>query len=668
MADTKQIVTELEKELDKLESRFNNVAGIIKDRILKKLSDIKDDTRNWLNEFEKGKDVGAKVAKKLDDLQKTSNKLFLDRIALEAALSKAQRTNNINLERRIRQHLYANRLAETEINNTQTVLYKLQQANEERKKQNDLLDIAKNKLKETFAPLKQTFTLASIFKLIIDGALRFNKISVDIGKNLGYGASNADRVTRNFVKIAQSADNINVTTKNIGEAFNELVEATGFAYEFSADQLETQIKLTKQVGLQAKDAAQIQRYGVLNSKSSEQTYQSFIKGLVATRNQLKVGINFKAALAEAANVSGQLAANLGFNPERIAKAVVTAKAFGLELEDLKNTTRTLLDFGSSIEKELDAELLTGKQLNLERARAAALSGDQVTLAEEIAKNVGTAADFAKMNVLQQDALAASVGMTSDKLAETLRKREEAIKSGKSLAQVTADETKQALERQNIQEKFNNAILKLQDLIGNLAAGPLGSVLTILTNSLDLISSIGVGLMTWYATSKLIAGSQMLIAWYSQQKLIADRLGVGVGNVVIAQLGRMLGISTAKAVAETTAATALSFGTLLPIILGAGAAIYSLISSFKGPSFAKGGIVTSEINNATIGEAGPEAIIPLNSPKANQMLGSKTDTSVLEGMMQNLITVTKESNNRQNIINMDGKKVGTTLTQNSYKLA
>ena len=44
----------------------------------------------------------------------------------------------------------------------------------------------------------------------------------------------------------------------------------------------------------------------------------FVKGLVAARNQLKVGIDFRAALAEAANLSGQLAANLGFNPERIA--------------------------------------------------------------------------------------------------------------------------------------------------------------------------------------------------------------------------------------------------------------------------------------------------------------------------------------------------------------
>ena len=78
----------------------------------------------------------------------------------------------------------------------------------------------------------------------------------------------------------------------------------------------------------------------------------------------------------------------------------------------------LLNFHSSIEAELTAELFIGKQLNLEKARLAALTGDYKTLMEEINKNVGDFGDFTKLNVLQLDALAKSVGMTSDKLSDT----------------------------------------------------------------------------------------------------------------------------------------------------------------------------------------------------------------------------------------------------------
>ena len=511
----------------------------------------------------------------------------------------------------------------------------------------------------------------SLLTFFLGQALKSNKQVVELGKQLG---KDSYTYRQNLASSARFNSNINITTENLVGAFNELVTASGLAYEYSVDQLATQVKLTKQVGLQADEAAQIQKFGVLNGKTSEETYNSFVKGLVATRNQLKIGINFKATLAEAVKVSGQLAANLGYNPERIAKAVVTAKAFGMTLEQVAKSGESLLNFESSLESELKAELLTGKQLNLERARAAALAGDQIALAEELAKNVGTAANFTKMNVLQQKSLAEAVGMTSDELANTLVKREQALASGKSLAQITEEEAKTALERQAVQEKFNQAILKLQDFFGNLIAGPFGTFLDMLSTSLGLITSIGAGLATWYVTSKLIAGSQLLIAWYSKQKLIADRMGVGVSNVMIGQLGKMLGISTAKAVAETTAATAISFGTLLPIILGAGAAIYGLISSFKGDDvMSEGGYVKRTLLS-------PEGAIKLNDKDtviAGTDLGggdgggsmSSIDITPMVTAINEVKAAVKELMNRPVLIYLDSKQIGTSLVQNaSYKSA
>jgi len=357
-------------------------------------------------------------------------------------------------------------------------------------------------------PVTQLTILLKLANFFVNAALTANAQSVELGKQLGYGASRANKFRENLADIESSTNNLNVTTKNLVEAYGQIVQATGFAYEFSADQLVTQIKLTKQVGLQADEAAQIQRFSILTGKTSEETYRSFVRGLTAARNQLRVGINFKAALAEASKISGQLAANLGNNPEMIAKAVVTAKAFGMTLEQVAAAGDKLLDFSSSIESELKAELLLGKQLNLERARAAALAGDQVTLTEELAKNVGTAAEFTKMNRLQQNALAESVGMTSDQLAETLRKREEALASGKSLVQVQEEEARKALERQNVQDKFNAAIEKLQSLFGNLMAGPLGGFIDLLSGGLNIINKMIPALKVISGIYLVIKGLQM----------------------------------------------------------------------------------------------------------------------------------------------------------------
>ena len=69
---------------------------------------------------------------------------------------------------------------------------------------------ASNKYKEIRGQLEKFFSLATVFKSIIDGALRFSKISTEIGKNLGYGADNANRVASNMVRLAQSSLNVNV--------------------------------------------------------------------------------------------------------------------------------------------------------------------------------------------------------------------------------------------------------------------------------------------------------------------------------------------------------------------------------------------------------------------------------------------------------------------------
>ena len=510
--------------------------------------------------------------------------------------------------------------------------------------------------------LTDPLTLLTFF---LNQALKANKQVVELGKQLG---KDSYTYRENLASAARSSNNINVTTENLVGAFNELAQASGYVYEYSVDQLETQIKLTKQVGLQADEAAQIQKFGVLNNKTSEQTYNLFVKGLVAARNQLKVGINFKATLAEAAKVSGQLAANLGYNPERIAKAVVAAKAFGTTLEQTKTQGEALLDFESSLENELKAELLTGQQLNLERARAAALMGDQVALAEELSNQGMTLEKFSSMNVLAQKSYAQAVGLTADQLSDQLQKQKQAQESGKSLAQITEEEAKSALERQTVQDKFNQAVIKLQDFFGNLVAGPLGGFLDMLTKALPLITSIASVFAGIYAVQKGIVAFESLKLGFqvAQTAAVTSALTAqGAMNLMKGEeLATQIGIAAAWAVANPFKALA-----GLAVAAAAVAGVYALINS--GPKFAAGGIITSEINNATIGEAGPEAIIPLNSPKANDILGGggpSIDLTPMIAAINEVRTAIDRLYSKDTSISMDGKTVGSTLVKGSYKVA
>ena len=68
-------------------------------------------------------------------------------------------------------------------------------------------------------------------------------------------------------------------------------------------------------------------------------------------------------------------------------------------------TDSLLDFESSIESSMEASMLLGRQINTDRARMLALTGQQGELMKEVQRIVGGEAEFATMNVLQRKALA-----------------------------------------------------------------------------------------------------------------------------------------------------------------------------------------------------------------------------------------------------------------------
>jgi hypothetical protein len=560
------------------------------------------------------------------------------------------------------------------------------------------LKIAGKGFSTAFGGLRKTLTdPVAILTFIVEKALAFNKTSVDIGKNLGTGAGESNKIAKNLANIANSSGNLNVTFKNAAEAMNQLNESTGLVANYSADALETQIMLTKQFGLTGEEAAGIYQYSVLTGESSSKVNDEMVGAFVATRNSVKVGANFKQVMAEAAKVSGQLAANFRNNPSAITAAVVQMKALGTTLEQTKSQGSALLDFESSLENELKAELLTGQQLNLERARAAALAGDQVELAKELSNQGMTLEKFSSMNVLAQNAYAQALGLNSDQLADQLKKQKLAEESGKSLADLTKEQALEAEKRQSIQDKFNAAIEKLQDFFGNLVGGPVGQLLEVLMKITDIVSSvlspiftvlggtidyilsgikymlpviegIGVGMGVWWVASKGIA--------------LANTISSGAMLKQLTTLGPLLvaawdyaAAATEVAIAEIAGASALTLGIgIIAVIAGIAAAV----AAFKSQ---KVGDMISPANGKTQVSTREGGLFEL-SPNDDLLAGpglAKGDGGISGGSMSidltpmiNAISEVRDAVNKlyskEGIVSIDGKKIGTLLTQGSYKSA
>jgi hypothetical protein len=107
-----------------------------------------------------------------------------------------------------------------------------------------------------------------------------------------------------------------------------------------------------------------------------------------------------------------------------AEAAVHAHKMGIDIGIASKMADGLLNFEDSINKQMEASVLLGREINLDKARELALSGDAVGASAEVLKNIGGQAEFEKMNVVQKKALADATGMTVEQLAKAADAQQE----------------------------------------------------------------------------------------------------------------------------------------------------------------------------------------------------------------------------------------------------
>ena len=554
-------------------------------------------------------------------------------------------------------------------------------------------------------PLAIVGFLIKGFQMFLDIGFAADKQITDLSKSMSVSKEEATATRDRFIEIQNSGESIFNTTKNLVAAQMELADALGATRGFTEQQVKDQVMLTKQMGLTAEEAEGIQKLAMANGMTAEGVTDSVIKQTSALAKQTGVQLDNKKIIGEVAKVSGQLRLQYANNPKLIAKAVVETKKLGINMEIAANAAKGLLDFESSIENELSAELLTGKALNLERARGLALNGDSVGAAKEMLAQVGSASEFANMNVIQQEAIAKAVGMSTDDLANSLvtqenlsklgdntRKQVEAeIEAAKKLGDMdkvrmleasigNEKEAQAALKDIDAQATFNQSIETLKSMLSSIVEGPAADFANWIGDSekgADRLKGLFENIKT---TISIVAG------------IIAGRMVFGLATSVasmIAQVAlsrKLKAAAQEQAVAEgvvtalkVTGAEASTLGTATPLILGglaavmAGAAAYSMMND--GVISPTGGMVVS----------GPEGSIQLNKKDSiiagtNLGGGGNNNGGNSSSEIRELKNMVAAIANRPINVSIDGKKVieatiganpntqGDESRKNSYQIS
>lgn len=530
-------------------------------------------------------------------------------------------------------------------------------------------------------------TLSNVFENATDPALVFGKILkssftadnqiTELSKALSVVKSDGKDIRQEWVRYSRTADSVFVTTTNMLTAQESLSKELEIAVAFTGKQLDDYIHLNKLIGLSDKATSNITKMGIINRKSTKETTELFLKGAFAQQQINRVSLSNKDILEEIGNLSGGTLIKFKGQEEAIGRAVVKAKALGLTMEQIDSFGESLLNWESSIENELQAELLTGKSLNLERARLAALTGDQLDLMNAITTQVGTLSEYSKMNIIQQKSLAQAFGMSRDEMSKMLIDQEKFNKLGdtsKLNLQEQLDLARekgvsvesqlyQSLEQQAAADKFNQTVEKLKEILTNIVDGPIGMML-------DKISNIGTGLTKILGNAfvlnsilGVIAGRQLALMY---QGLI--KAGIAQG-ILTAKTERMTIAQIIKSAWTSLGGMPVVGPALAAGAIGLGIAAWQSYKTKTGDD-----VVSPGYGNRTL--LGPEGSIALNDKDTviagtnlfpNQSSSqniSSIDISPLVKVMNEVKIILQETKdvikNKDTNVYMDSQKVGNQL--------
>ena len=394
----------------------------------------------------------------------------------------------------------------------------------------------------------------TLMTTLVNIGFKANSQAVELGKSFGISAKEAGEMRGEMAEFARSTGDTFINTDRLLKAQSELSKELGIAVKFSNEELATFAKLTELTGLTAQEAGKLAMASATAGMSTEDYTGNIREAAFFAMQSTNTHFEMKEVMQDISKLSAGTLVKFQGNPTAIAKAVIEAKKLGATLDQIDKIGESLLNFESSIENELKAELMTGRQLNMERARAAALTGDQLTLTREVSDQVGSLNDFQKMNVLAQKSLAEAFGMSRDEMAEMLMKQEAINKYGKEAADLNKDQlqalkdsglsAKEFLEKQEqqrtAQAKFQDAMVKLQTIIANLVDGPVGELLDAFA---DIVGSAMNILKIFEPLFKLISFTAKQLGTFAGTDLGKIVLSIGAVSLFLPKIVTGLGLAT-----------------------------------------------------------------------------------------------------------------------------
>ena len=236
----------------------------------------------------------------------------------------------------------------------------------------------------------------------------------EVGREMGYGLTEA-KGFKSQMLIA------GLLSEESAEAVKELGKELGDTGHISNGMAADAAMLAYHYKLSGEQAAYLSTaFGEMQGQSW-QTGQNTLKyvGALAAANGVMPG----EAMKDIANNSEFMAKFTQEGGKNIGEAAIAAAKLGVGLGTAEKMADHLLDYQSSIEDEMEASVLLGRDLNLGKARELAYNGKIAESMEAGLEAVGGIDEYSKMDYYQRQAVAKALGVSNAEMQKMVAHEE-----------------------------------------------------------------------------------------------------------------------------------------------------------------------------------------------------------------------------------------------------
>ncbi len=352
--------------------------------------------------------------------------------------------------------------------------------------------------------------------------------TMETRKELGVTSAEAAKLQSTINTTAMEFGFLGVSAEDAKGMVTGIADNMGGVGEVTRETVSGMASLNANFGIAGEDAAKLM--------TTMQSVGSASKN--AAMSQLEsVGHLARQNGVAPAGIVSDMASDMEFFSEyakdggkNMAMAAIGAKKLGINMATVSKMAESLLSFEDSINAQMEAQMLTGRSINTDKARELALAGDMEGMQKEITSQIGDAADFEAMNVVQRKAMAAAFGVSVSELSKMVTNQD-------NLNKMTDSE-----------RKHRDYMAKILEYAGKAWAG----FLSIGKAILPIVIGIGVAmLVAFWPITAAVAGITLLGAGFNWLNKQVPLLGTGLGVI--------LGLITAFKVQAMLSGKALSGG-------------------------------------------------------------------------------------------------------------